>query len=253
MLSTGWLRGFPNRLDRRWASTPLVRDGQEVISVGGQLTGALAFLRLFEITGKEVYRQKGVALGEQTMKYGWDSLRGAWFDYVGRTPPHTPPPSATVSWWIQCYGAFLQLHLYHITSEHHYLDQFLTTTTFWNQYFLDRELGGVFRTVSAAGVPIDSEKAIVWKASYHEMEHSLLNYLYLNLYVSHKPAVLHFLLRDTKAQSRHVVSLAEDPSVRIGSVRIDGKPWTRFNAEERYVVLPEAKEVTLEVTLIAGR
>jgi hypothetical protein len=121
---------------------------------------------------------------------------------------------------------------------------------FWNRYLLDSEFGGVFRTVSADGLPIDSEKAVVWKASYHEMEHALLNYLYLKLYVDRKPAVLHFLLRDTKSQSKHFVSLVEDPSVQIGAVKINGKPWTSFDARERYVILPEGNEVELEVTLI---
>jgi hypothetical protein len=122
--------------------------------------------------------------------------------------------------------------------------------SFWNRYMMDAKFGGVFMTVSPDGVPIDSGKAVVWKASYHEMEHALLNYLYLNLYVDGKPAVLHFLLRDTKAQSKHLVSPAEDPSVQIGAVKLNDAVWTSFNARERYVILPEAKEVKLEVTLV---
>lgn len=246
----GWLRGFRTRFDRSWKFDPMIVEGKEVISAGAQLTGALAFLRLYELTGKKLYKQKGVALAEQTTRCAWDSARGGWYDDVERMPPHSPRGTPTVSWWIQCYGSFLQLHLYHITGERQHLDRFEKMESFWNRYLMDAKFGGVFMTVSPDGLPIDSEKAVVWKASYHEMEHALLNYLYLNLYVNHNPAVLHFMLRDTRSQSRHFVSPAEDPSVQIGSVKMNGAVWTSFNARERYVVLPEAKEVNLEVTLV---
>ncbi len=249
----GWLRGFPSRFDRKWNFTQTIVDGKEVISSGAQLTGALAFLRLHELTGKELYRKKGMALGEQIMRYAWDSKRGGWYDVVERMPPHSLHGTPTVSWWIQCYGSFLQLHLYHLSGEKRYLDQYQKMAAFWNQHLVDRELGGVFQTVSADGIPMDSNKAVVWKASYHEMEHALLNYLYLNLYVHHKPAVLHFLLRNTKARTKHFVSLAEDPSVEIGAIKLNGEVWTSFDARERSVILPEAKEVKLEVTLVPPR
>jgi mannose/cellobiose epimerase-like protein (N-acyl-D-glucosamine 2-epimerase family) len=246
----GWLRGFRTRFDRRWKFDPMIVDGKEAISAGAQLTGSLAFLRLYEMTGKELYRRKGLAIGEQTLRSAWDSRRGGWYDNVERMPPHALLGTPAVSWWIQCYGSFLQLHLYHITGEKEYLDRFEKMESFWNRYLIDAKFGGVFMTVSPDGVPIDSAKAVVWKASYHEMEHALLNYLYLNLYVNQKPAVLHFLLRDTRAQSKHFVSTVDDPSVQIGAVKINGRPWTSINAKERYVILPEAKVVELEVTLV---
>ena len=246
----GWLRGFRTRFDRRWKFDPMIVDGKEVISAGAQLTGALAFLRLYELTGKELYKQKGVALGEKTTSSAWDSIRGGWYDVIERMPPHSLQGTPTVSWWIQCYGSFLQLHLYSMTGEKKYLDRYEKMESFWNRHLMDTKFGGAFMTVSPDGVPIDSEKAVVWKASYHEMEHALLNYLYLNLYVNHKPAVLHFQFWDTKSQSRHFVSPAEDPSAQIGSVKLNGAVWTSFNARERYVILPEAKEINLEVTLV---
>ena len=96
----------------------------------------------------------------------------------------------------------------------------------------------------------DGRKAIVWRTSYHEMEHALLNYLYLNLYVNRQPVVLHFYLRDTKPLAKHFVSLVEDPSVQISAVKINGEPWTDFNAQKRCVILPESKEIKMEVTLV---
>ena len=33
-------------------------------------------------------------------------------------------------------------------------------------------------------------------------------------------------------------------------VKMNGEPWASFSGKERYVILPEAKEVELEVTLV---
>ncbi|MFA4853608.1 MAG: hypothetical protein WC599_13920, partial [Bacteroidales bacterium] len=121
--------------------------------------------------------------------------------------------------------------------------------SFWSNYFVDKEFGGVFQSVSPAGVPVAGNKAVVWKASYHEMENALLNYLYLNLYVNHKPATLYFHIKNSSGQSKHFVSIVEDPSVQITGVKINGKSWNDFNAAERSIILPEGKDLKIEVTL----
>lgn len=245
----GWLRGFPTRFDRRWSFTPALVDGREVISTGAQLTAALAFLRLYELTGKALYRQRGLALGERIARYAWDAQRGGWADMIERAAPYQPRGAPEVSWWVQCYGGFLQLHLYHIIGEKRYLERFEKMAAFWNDHFVDRTFGGVFHTVSPDGHPIDDRKALVWKTSYHEMELALLNYFYLNLCVQQRPAVFHFRLRQAKASARHFASLVEDPAVRISAVSIDGQPWTGFDAAERAVILPDGKDLRMRVTL----
>ena len=234
---------------REWDYRPMNRDGRDVVSSGVELTAANAFLRLYQLTGNELYREHGVALGEQTMHCAWDSEQGGWIEYIERQPPHQPQGSLYVYWWIQCYGSFIQLQLYHITGDERYLDKFKIGAEFWNQYFIDKEYGGVFFSVSPNGSTRSSTKGEVWKTSYHEMEHALLNYLYVNLYVNHQPVVLHFWLKDTQASTKHFVSLVEDPSVQIAGVKINGEPWTDFNAQERSVTLPEASDVKMEVTL----
>ncbi|MDP2855792.1 MAG: hypothetical protein Q8N90_01565, partial [bacterium] len=90
------------------------------------------------------------------------------------------------------------------------------------------------------------------KSSYHEMENALLNYLYLNLYVNHAPATLYFHIKNSSTQSKYFVSIVEDPFVQIIGVKINDKSWNDFNAVERSVVLPEGKDLKLEVTLGAA-
>jgi mannose/cellobiose epimerase-like protein (N-acyl-D-glucosamine 2-epimerase family) len=245
----GWFNGFPKPYDIKWNLTPAVVNNKEVISAGAQLTAGLSLLRLYEITGDENYRTKGVNLGNQLTHSAWDSTSGGWYDVIERMPPFKPQDTSSVSWWIQSYGLFLQLHLYHITGEKQYLDFYQKMASFWDNYFVDKEFGSVFLNVSAAGVPITTNKAVAWKASYHEMENALLNYLYLNLYVNHEPVTLHFHIKKSSAQTKHYVSIAEDPSVQISNVKINGKVWKSFNAVERYVILPEGNDLIMDVTL----
>lgn len=131
------------------------------------------------------------------------------------------------------------------------MERFQKSESFYDRYFMDREYGGVFTGVSPDGKPIgDGRKAQAWRAAYHEIEHDLLNYLYLNVYVNRQPAVLYFKL---DGPGRHFVSLVDDPSVQVVGVRINGEPWTGFDAQERSVTLPEGKGLKVEVTLVPKR
>jgi mannose/cellobiose epimerase-like protein (N-acyl-D-glucosamine 2-epimerase family) len=243
----GWVYGFHSLFDRKWKRTPYKVNDVEVASIGAQLTAVLSFLRLYHQTGNAIYLERGKTLGDKLCRFGWDAERGGWVNLVEKASPHRPVASPVVSWWIQIYGAFLQLHLYHLTQEEHYLERFRKGELFYDRYFVDHEYGGVFGSVLPDGSLIgDGRKSAVWQTSYHEIEHGLLNYLYLNLFVNKQSAVLHFKLDGPK---KHFVSLVDDPSVRISGVRINGQPWTDFDAEERSVTLPDGKGLKVEVTL----
>lgn len=249
----GWLLGYPSAFDREWKYIPTVSNSREIISAGAQLTGALASLRLYELTGKEIYREYGLSLGKQLIRFAWDSELGGWHNHIERIFPHSFVGPRKVSWWIQCYGNLLQLHLYNITGDRQYLVHFEKISAFWNKHFIDNQFGGIFQTVSFEGSPLEVNKAMPWRTSYHEMEHNFLNSLYLKLYKNHQSVKLHFLLKDTKANSKHFVSPVEDPSVHIEAVQINGKSWEAFNPQERYVILPEGKNLKMEVTLEKNR
>jgi len=87
-----------------------------------------------------------------------------------------------------------------------------------------------------------------WHTSYHEMEHALLNYLYLNLYVNRTPAVLHYRL---DGPGTHFVSLVDDPAVGISAVTMDGRPWQDFDGAKRSVNVPAGKAHAVRVTFVA--
>jgi hypothetical protein len=247
--SYGWFYGFPNPYYTRWNLTPVKINDKEVISVGAQLTATLSLLRFYEISGNEQYRKNGITLSEQLLHPAWDSVKGSWYNSIERIPPFKPQDTTTVSWWIQSYGMFLQLHLYNMTGEKRYLDYYQKMASFWDNYFVDKEFGGVFLNVTPAGNPVEKNKALPWKASYHEMENALLNYLYLTLYVNHKPATLYFHIMNSTSQSKHFVSISENSSVTITDVEINGKQWNSFDADERSVTLPDGKDLIMKVTL----
>lgn len=245
----GWFTGFPDPGTISWKMAPRLVNKNEVVSAGAQLTASLALLRMYELTGKEIYRTKGVDLSTKVMSAAYDSTHGCWFDVFDRKPPHTIEDTSAVTWWLQSYGILIQLHLYNITGDRHYLSAYYKMASFWDNYFADSRYGGVYQTVSRSGMPISTGKAVAWKASYHEMENALLNYFFLNLYVNHKPATLFFNIEKSKAGTKHYVSLAEDPNVVITGVKINGKPWKSYNADERYVILPASDDLKMEVTL----
>ena len=244
----GWVRGYPKPLSRDWKLEEA--GAMEPVAPGAQLTAALAYLRLSEIAGKDFYRKEGLRLTEQITHAAWDTNAGSWSDVIGRKPPYSQPAAAQVSWWVQCYGSLAQLHQYHLTGDERYLPQFDKMTTFYNRYFLDHEFGGVLTTLTSAGSPVVTDKAAVWKTSYHEMEFGLLNYLYLHLYVNHRPATLHFHLPNAKAGTKHFVSWLEDPAITVSAVTINGQPWSKYDPRERSVILPDG-DAKMVVTLVA--
>jgi len=251
--SYGWFNGFPAPNDIRWNPVKRNINGKEVISAGAQLTATLSLLRLYEATGNKIYGERGLALGKQLLSSAYNSEKGVWFDNIEKEPPFTPAVTSNVWWWLQSYRIFTQLHLYHLTGEDQYLDSFSKMASFWSNCFIDKVSGGAYQSVSPSGQVLNTVKASSWKASYHEMETTLLNYLYLNLYVNKKPATLYFNITEAKNGEKHFVSLAEDPSVIISEVEINDKHWNKFDPAERSVSLPEGKNLKMKVTLKASR
>ena len=245
----GWFTGFPASGNISWKMSPRLVNDREVVSAGAQLTASLALLRLAELTGKEIYREKGINLSRQVMSAAYDSTRGCWYDVFERKPPYAIEDTSSVTWWLQSYGMLIQLHLYNLTGERHYLESYRKMASFWDNYFVDRKYGGVYLSVSPSGSPFIDGKAAAWKASYHEMENALLNYFYLNLYVNHKTVKLYFHIKNPGPRIKHYVSVAEDPNVKITGVKINNKPWKSYDSAGRYVYLPEEEDLQMEVSL----
>ncbi len=245
----GWIGGYMNSYNRKWEFTPYIVDGKEIIPIGAQLTAALSFLRLYHQSGNKKYLEQGKILGDKLTRYGWNPVSGGWIDLIEKSYPHRPATDNMVSHWTQIYACFLQLQLYRLTGDNKYLECFKKSEIFWCKYFIDKKHGGVFTSLSLDGAhSAKGRKAEAWRTSYHEIEHSLLNYFFLKTYVKKEAATLHFKFDCSEPSSKHFVSLVDDPSIQIAGVKINGKPWPEFDAQERSITLRPGKALKTEVT-----
>ena len=221
-------------------------DGTEALSVGGNIETSWILLRLYHLTGNEVYRTNAQELGEKMIRVAWDGVHGGWFESFARYQTERHGPNK--AWFMQAYGNFMVLSLYNQSADERYLDLFHETSVFWNQYFLDKKHGGGYSSVDLAGNLVDGTKAGPAKGSYHSMEHCLLNILYLDLYVHRKPVELYFNI-SSEHPIKHRVCPVEDPSVHIAEVAVNGQIWTDYNAEKRTVNLPAGEGMQVWVEL----
>lgn len=242
MTQNGWFVGYPPALGESW-SLP----ASETLNIGAQLTATWALLRLHQQTGRREYADHARTLGDEIIAAAWDPQTGAWLEVVEKAPPHRPTGKPTVRLWIQVYGAFIQLNLFHLTRDEKYLRQFERTEEFYERHMVDREFGGVFKAVDKSGAVVEERKSSAWQVSYHETEHGYLNYLYLNLYVNRKPVTLHFHYATGRRTVR--VCPVDDPGVRLVEVRINGRPHPAFDPAARTVALPAASDLKVQVTL----
>ena len=98
-------------------------------------------------------------------------------------------------WWVQAYGNMLQLYAYRMTGKTRYREAFRQGARFWSQHFVDHKHGGTVLRVHLDGRVADGAKAVRTKTSYHALEHALLNYLYLSLWINEAPTTLHYRIQ----------------------------------------------------------
>ena len=186
-------------------------------------------------------------LARRTTRWGYDPSQGLWYDTIGRLDPSIH--RATACWWIQAYGNMFQLFLYHLTGDGTFLDRFKKGGESWNRCFLDKKEGGAFLSCNLNGSIHDGTKATSSKTSYHSMEHCMLNYIYLRLWVEKRPVHLFFAIAPRNSSIKHYVVPIEDREVRIQGVEVDGLPWLDFNPKLGYVSLPPGGSRKLQVAL----
>ena len=219
-----------DEFDRDWKNIPRKwKDGTEIVGVGGNIETVWVLIRLYHLTGKKLYKEKALDLARQMLQNGWDKNYSGWYESFARnqTGRHAPDKY----WFIQNYGNFMVLNLYNLTGDERYLELFHKTSVFWNKYFTDSKYGGEYLRVSAEGKMIDGTKGTASKGSYHSIEHALLNYLYLNLYVQKKKINLFFNITSGQPVDSCFVCPVEDPFIHITGVTVNGKPWESFDQE----------------------
>ena len=238
----GWIL---ERFSRDWTFRP--DDGKNShINVGHNLEVAWLLLRLYDLTGTPSYRRTGLALTDQLLDRAFQSDTGAWRSKLRRTNPDQYPPTTT--WWVQAYGNFLQLYAYHVTGEQRYLDAFRAGARFWSRHFVDAEHGGTVLRARLSGGVADGAKAVRTKTSYHALEHALLGYLYVDLWVNETPVTVHYRIEEPRGNRLFPLPI-EALSPTIERVRLNGTAQSPPDTVDHALRLPSRgpASLTLEV------
>jgi hypothetical protein len=139
---------------------------------------------------------------------------------------------------------------YRISKEKKCLEDFEKGAGFWNLYFIDHKYGGTYLNVYPSGEVKDSEKGNPYKTCYHSMEHSLLNYAYLNLWVNRQPVELHFSIRTNEKADTLYPSPVEGKDIEIikAVIKNEGKNEQPEIAGQS-VILPGPGDLKIKVFL----
>lgn len=240
---TGWIL---EDFDKSWKYLSSLQAGNE-ISVGHNIETSWMMLKDYLLTSDEGRKSAGLGLAQKMFRSGVLNKNGVWLGSASRKDPAAP--GNDTYWWIQAYGNMISLYLYRATGDNKYLDDFKSGAELWDRSFVDRKHGDSFFRIDSAGNMLDATKAGRFKASYHNMEHCLVNYQCLNLWVSNQPVEFHFRINSSKAGDLLYPVLVEDGTVKIDKVEIDGKGSNLITKKDQAVVLPAGKKFRLDIIL----
>jgi cellobiose epimerase len=226
---------------REWKYLPGIQNETEV-SVGHNIEVAWMLDRYDLITGDGRYSDIANRLSAKIFEFGNKKDNNFWYNTVGRLDPEK---SAGITyWWVQAYGIMFDLYVYHAQNQNKYLDDYLKGAKVWDSRFVDRVNGDTYFSILADGRVRETIKANQFKASYHNAENGLLNYLYLNAWVNHEPVELYFYVRNYQANQEFYASPLEGDDLRIKKIIISRNDNSlKFN---------ELKLTRIKVILDAG-
>jgi len=145
-----------------WARLP--EGDAAAIEVGHQFEWCWLLHRLADRSGQEHWRDLADRLAEWALRYGLDSANGGFYDECSR---RGEPVRTTKTFWVQAEALRALLYLIAARERADLRDVFVRSVRFVMTHCVDREFGGWFATVDAAGRPIRPEKGSEWKLDYH--------------------------------------------------------------------------------------
>ena len=223
--------------------------------VGHNLKIAWNLMRMHHLKPKEKYAALAEKIAGIMPAVGSDLQRGGWYDVVERILEPGQEVHRFVwhdrkAWWQQEQAilAYLILAGSLGNPEHQRLAR--ESAAFYNSYFLDTEIGGVYFNVFANGLPYLLGKTERGKAShsmsgYHSFELAYLACVYTNLMTTKQPMDLYFKPMPGGFKD-NILRVGPDilppGSVRIGEVWINGQPYSDFDADSLTVKLPDTQD-----------
>lgn len=233
---SGWIL---ESFDKDWrykAPAPTVTE----INTGHNIETAWMLLRLHLLRPNDRFKETVLSLAEVLHQSGMDTASGVWFASFAKEA--SGGHAGYSYWWIQEYGLMFDLCLYKLTGQDDYLTLFDRGAAFWDKYYIDREYGDTYLGVLVDGRIKDSTKANRFKASYHNMENTLLNYLYTALWLNQRPVELHFKITASHNGDLLYPLPIEDKDMVIQNISLDGKVYKETDPANKAVRLPDLKE-----------
>ncbi len=242
---TGPQQWIMERFTRDWKYMADVNKNR-AMNVGHNVETSWLGLRMFEMTSNDKYLEMALRLADSLDAYAFGK-NGTWYHRVDYDNPGKHPD--TTPWWVQAYGNMFQLYLFRMTGANRYLNQYKQGVQFWNRHFVDETYGGTMLSTYLNGAIERGDKAVRSKTSYHAMEHALLNYLYLNLWIQNEEVKLHYRIRNAEDGQRLYPLPIEEFTYEIDEVKVNGESWDRINREKGYIELPGEERVKVVVTI----
>jgi mannose/cellobiose epimerase-like protein (N-acyl-D-glucosamine 2-epimerase family) len=241
--STGWVLEYFNK---DWTLPAGIDRNTMGISIGHNIETAWMLLRLYTLDNNKNYLETAKNLTEKIVKYGYNDKTGSWYNMLNNNDASAIDNSSV--WWIQAYGNMFFLYLNQVTKEGKYLDSYSMSAKFWNDFMVDKEYGDTYLSVSPEGKVKEGTKANRYKASYHNMEHSMLSYLYLDMAINRRNVNLFFNIQNTGRGEKLYPVPIESDAAKIKSVTINGRKWNHFDSKKGFVNLPESGSAKIRVT-----
>lgn len=239
---TGWIR---EKFDASWNPIPENKDDEQM-DIGHNIEVSWMWMRLYGITGDESYKGKSLALYSNLKNHAF-STSGAWLHKMNLS--NTNKHRQTTPWWIQAYGNMLQLPIHYYGNVPGSLDRFKRGADFWNKAFLDQEYGSTMLSATLDGEIDRGDKAVRSKTSYHAMEHSMLNYLYLNLLIHDEPVTLYFHF-DEDSDGRPLCPLPiYDEEAQITAASVNGKSLKIDNPANPCIEIAPDNSNSVKITI----
>ena len=232
--------------------------------IGHNMKIAWNLMRMNSLKPKNAYVNLAKKIAEVMPAVGSDQQRGGWYDVVERALGEGEKNHRFVwhdrkAWWQQEQSILAYYILAGTLKEQEYRRLAREAAAFYNAWFLDTEDGGVYFNVLSNGIPFlasgnERGKGSHSMSGYHSTELCYLAAVYTNLLVTKQPMDFYFKPIPSGFPD-NILRVSPDilppGSIKIGSVEIDGKPYSDFDADKLFVKLPDTKErVKVKVNIV---
>ena len=241
--------GFAEKFDSDWGEDP-----EGFLFVGHVLKAAWCLDRAYLIEPKREYREGAEQLLQHVWKNAWDERHGGPY-YTGDSR-RGQLDGFEKNWWTLEQAITAGLTAFHVTGNPLYLHMADEAADFFTKHLVDPEYGDAYESSDPSGeIVVSKQKGHYWKAGYHTLETGWFVYLYGNLFLKHLPVRLFYSI-DRVAEPR---TLPLDPiameagALLIQEVRLDGQPYSAFDAKARTLTIPAGVGGEFQVTFAALR